>query len=1184
MKNLGAEEGGKKLSAVLASQTDMESVLDIMDAIPGGVASYRIEGGMFVPAFFSDGVPALSGHTREEFHSMIGGNALNIIYEADRERVLAAAMAAVESGKVLDISYRMRHKDGHLIWIHLNGRRMDPLSRENRFYAVFTGMSAETRLFESIINETADGVYVIDKENYELLYVNESKDLFCPGKKRVGQKCYEVLHGKDAPCGFCTLGSHPADGRSHEMMIEGSGRFYSTRFRETDWNGIPAYVKYVQDITEEMRIQREKERLEQYFQTVVKHLPGGIAVVNYHKDGHMVPEFMSDGFAVMTGMTLEEAWEMYRQDALSGVHPDDRGHVAELMGAFVAGGENQCEMEYRLIKGDGSFIWVRNSLTMIQNEGGEGRIYVIFHDVTKEREERECLRQQYNELLRQHYLTQEPNALVVGHCNISRNVILEIIDHTDSGLLETFGTVREEFFKGLSGLVADEKEQQDFLAAFLNEPSLEAFRNGIKEVTVKCFIRLPKEETGRYAQFKVNMVETPDAGEVTGILTVTDITEQVISDRILYQLSFTSYDLVVDADLLNDHYMVLSGDVSLGGLQRPQGSHTDRVMFLLRNQVVPRDQAMMKKLLDPEYMLKRLRETGAYSFSYSITGERGEILTKNLTVSAADLRLGRVCLARADITGSVREQQNMLNVVAYTFEFMGFIDVASRNLTMYTRKIVLQNLPPLSVENYEKSLEHLGRYYVQGNETGMVRELFSLDHMLEQLGEKPGGYDFVLPYRTETELRYKQINVMWGNEDHKTVCMVRADVTDMLAAERRSQNALEKALALAEEANRAKSEFLSSMSHDIRTPMNAIMGMTALAEAHIDDRGRVEECLRKISLSSRHLLSLINDILDMSKIESAKITLNHVKICLTELVSQLSDMMGEQAGAAGIEFRTFAEDIEHNYLYGDSLRVNQILINLLSNAVKFTPEGGIVEFLAEEIPAVKGEGHVRLRFTIRDTGVGMSREFLEHIFEPFVRDGNVSQIEGTGLGLSITKGLVDLMGGQIIVDSQLHRGTEFRVELEFEAAREDRLCDAVTESRSLFLPEEQPLAGRRFLVAEDNEINSEILCEMLRMYGAQTVVKQDGVQAVRAFQSAAPGTYDAVLMDIRMPEMNGYDATRAIRNLKRRDAGGIPIIAMTANAFAEDIQASSDAGMTAHVAKPIDIQLLLTTLDRLLVH
>lgn len=1036
----------------------------------------------------------------------------------------------------------------------------------------------EARLFREIANDSADGIYVIGKENYNLLYVNESRNMSRVGNIRKGEKCYAALHGKDAPCSFCTLKDHQPDGKEHEMSIPGTNQFYATRFRETVWDGVPAYIKYIRDITEEVNTRREKERLEQYFQTIVKHLPSGIAVVRFEEDGKMTPEYLSDGFAAMTHMTIDEAWRLYEGNAMDGVHPDDKETVASKIAEYIASGENQYQITYRLKRGDEGYIWVKNTLTMIESRDGERKFYAVYHDMTKELQEQERIRQKYNELIVQHYRTPGANAVVIGHCNITENRIYEIIDHTGSDLLETFGMVREDFFKGIASLIVEEEERQMFLSKYLNAPALAAFERGDTEQVLNCFVKLPKETRGRYIRFEMNLVETPDTGDITGILTVTDITEQTITDRILHQLSVASCDLVVDVDLAEDRYTILNSGKDATDLPEKSGRHSEKIEHMLKEQVISKDKKRAEQMLSEEYMLARLEKEGTYSFPYSIVSEKGDILTKNMTVSAVDLRLGRICLMRSDITDSVREQQGLLNMIAYTFELAAFIDRNGGNLTIYTRQTVLENLAPFSAEDFDVSVESFSEYYGLEEEKDEVKKQFSLETMLSRLEERPAGYDFVFPYCKDGDLRYKQVNVLWGDENHSTVCIVRADVTDMLATERETKDALEKALVLAKKANRAKSDFLSAMSHDIRTPMNAIMGMTTLATAHLDDKEKVADCLKKISVSSNHLLSLINDILDMSKIERSQITLNKTAIVLPELLEQISGMIGPQAEQAGIRLDIHAEGIEHKYFCGDALRINQILINILSNAVKFTPEGGRIDFLAEEAGFDPDKKRFRYRFTVSDTGIGMEEETLLHIFDPFTRGDKVEEIEGTGLGLSITKGLVELMGGTISVESRIGEGSSFCVELEFEEAQKGCGAEDKKETLSASARAEESLAGRRFLIAEDNKLNTEIVCGILRMFGAEAVAKANGLQAVEEFGKAQPGTYDAILMDIRMPEMNGYEATRTIRRMQRNDAGTIPIIAMTANAFAEDVQESVDAGMTAHIAKPIDVKLLHATL------
>lgn len=1163
-------------------ETQMELNL-LVNSISGGIASYRVTKNRLRPVYLSDGVIEISGYTRDEYEEMVRDDGLAMIYEPDRERIQEQVNDALISGEPLDVSYRMRHKNGNLVWIRLKGRRIGPIDETMRFYAIYSGISEEAYLYQNIASETADGIYVIAKGTYELLFANEPRGLFIRGKNYAGQKCFEALHGREEPCGFCKLNQFGADGREHEMRVDGHEQFYTARIRETDWNGIPAYIQYVRDITKEVNTRREKERLEMCYQTVLENLPGGISVIRCEPDGRLAPEYISDGFAGMLQMSVDKVRSLYADDISAGIHPADAEKYLNELHEYIECGEGNCEIIARIKREDGRYIWIKSTLSILHSPDGVCRLYSIVTDISKSMEEKEQLRRQYEDILIQHYRMPGPDELILGHCNITQNKILEILDHTDSDLLNTFGDVREEFFTGISGLVVDEEERKKFLSMYLNEPALTAFGRNEKEHILNCYIKLPREKQGRYVRFKVNLVETPDTGDITGVLTVTDVTEQTISDRILHQLSVTSYEYVIDLKLEEDSYTVVTCSKDAKYPPPPDGRYSERVAYMLKHAVAPGDRERYAAAMKPDVIRDRLEKEVSYTISYCVHMENGYILTKNMTVSAVDMRLGRVCLVCTDITASVQEVRRLLNMMAYTFERMGILHLGSRRFTMYTRRAVLNNLSPHIVEHYENEVEDFADGCGTGEEWEEIRRQFSVTTMLDRLETQPDGYDFVFPYQSEEELRYKQMNVLWGDDNHSTICMVRADVTDLITAERTAKQELEKALNLAEEANRAKSDFLSTMSHDIRTPMNAIIGMTTLASSHLEDRTRVEDYLNKISISSKHLLSLINDILDMSKIERSKISLNHMLISLPELISQLSAIISPQAREAGLELNVRTQGIQHDHFYGDSLRISQILINLLSNSVKFTPEGGSVDFCVEEVGNKGMSGKITYRFTVRDTGIGMSQDFIEGVFAPFARSRSVSRIEGTGLGLSITKGLVDLMGGRIHVESRVNEGSTFRVELECEASP----LGAVTGSEGLEPGEPEPqeegaLNGRTFLVAEDNAINAEILCELLAMYGAKTVLRTDGIQAVNEFRNAEPGSYDAILMDIQMPEMNGYEATRAIRALKRSDAATVKIIAMTANAFYEDIQAAREAGMNAHVAKPIDMNILRSTLSGVL--
>ena len=385
---------------------------------------------------------------------------------------------------------------------------------------------------------------------------------------------------------------------------------------------------------------------------------------------------------------------------------------------------------------------------------------------------------------------------------------------------------------------------------------------------------------------------------------------------------------------------------------------------------------------------------------------------------------------------------------------------------------------------------------------------------------------------------------------------------------------LERALGQEAAANQAKREFLFNMSHDIRTPMNAIIGFTTLAQAHMDDRSRVEGYLGKIYMAGRHLLALVNDVLDMSRIESGMLVLEPRPVQLPELLENIGDIVRPAAERKGVTLRADTAGVKDRDVLADPLRLNQILLNLLSNAIKFTPAGGRVDWrVSQADTAPRGFGDYVI--SVRDNGIGMSEEFQKHLFEEFTRErsSTVSGIQGTGLGMAITKRLVDLMGGTIAVDSAPEAGSTFTVTLRLALSREQAAPAAAG-------PDVSALAGKNLLLAEDNALNAEIAATILRDAGFTVETALDGRQALELLRAAPAGHYALILMDIQMPGMDGYEATRRIRALEDPRKAGIPIIAMTANAFAEDKENALRAGMNDHVAKPIDTHALLRAIAR----
>ena len=415
----------------------------------------------------------------------------------------------------------------------------------------------------------------------------------------------------------------------------------------------------------------------------------------------------------------------------------------------------------------------------------------------------------------------------------------------------------------------------------------------------------------------------------------------------------------------------------------------------------------------------------------------------------------------------------------------------------------------------------------------------------------------------EANLRLEQYNI------HLT------QVNDEL---RQAQDAAAEALQSAERASKAKTDFLSNMSHDIRTPMNAIIGITTLMKNELHQPEKLAEHLGKLENSGQLLLGIINDILDMSRIESGKTTLNEEKMNLSQQISQLDSIIRQQAGQRRQTF-TVNTHLQHENVLADPNRLNRVLMNILSNAVKYTPTGGHIRFEVNELP--RNEHYARYRFVVQDDGIGMSEAYQKTLFDPFTREerSGTNKVQGTGLGMAITKSIVDLMGGSIGVESATGKGTRFEVVLEFPI---DAEADHAQQVQAL--PEEaeetSPLCGMKFLCAEDNAINAEILEMLLEAKGASCTICSNGQEIVDAFASVKPGDYDMILMDVQMPVMDGLEATRRIRSGENPLGRIIPILAMTANAFLEDMQKSKEAGMDEHLSKPVDIAALEQTVKR----
>ena len=992
--------------------------------------------------------------------------------------------------------------------------------------------------------------------------------------------------------GYISNCMHPDDrtmvGRSVEEQFEHSDEYVvEYRMRKKDGSyifvhdvgrkitaedGRPAIVSVCIDITDQKKLQNELLHL-------YNNIPGAVFRCRFDEGFSVIDA--NDGFFDILGYTREEFAAMgNRMSAVTS--PEDLAAMKEYLNGQLPHGTT-LRNQNRLICKGGTVKWI-SIKSQLLGEGDDRHFYCVFVDVTEEALLQQQVRELYEKELAYFAEVASDEGCIQGSINITKNRVETYLANTDVAVAH-IGDTYDEIVINLAATAIDTAYGNEILRTLNREQMLQNFAKGKVDF---CLDFLRRSSTGGlfWARTSFRVSRNPDTGDIIAYFYTLDVTEKRLLENLLDRLTCLDYDLIAQIDLCHGSYRLVAQDANW-------------------KQTVPTEGDFQQEVL---------------SISGNCTDETG-------------------------------------------------------------RQTVIEKL--------------------------------AFDHMREQL-EQQNTYTFIAEFQDAAsgKVFVKRFQVFYINKELGRVCMTQTDVSDVVLQEQRQKEELAAALMAAEQANAAKSDFLSRMSHDIRTPMNAIIGMSAIAAQHIGDQEQVEECISKIGISSRFLLSLINDILDMSRIESGKMLLKTEKIPTEEFLNGINSICYSQAAAKGVEYECILDPVLDDYYMGDAMKLQQVLINVLSNAIKFTAEGGKVAFSIEQ--RRRDKNGASLRFVVNDTGMGMSEEFLPHIFEPFSQEytGTTALYGGTGLGLAISKSIVDMMGGKITVRSIKGIGTEFAIDVRLGITEEEKLRHnqkkqdynfsmlktlvvdddvAVCESavamlhemgitaqwedsgrkavervremwaagnyydmilidwkmpemdgietarrvRAIVGPEvtiiimtaydwisieqeaklagvnllmskpmfksslisafskalgirqektrkEEPVdydfTGKRVLLVEDNQLNTEVARMLLEDKGFTVDTAENGLRAMELFNRSTAGYYDAILMDIRMPLMDGLTAANNIRHLSNTDAKTVPIIAMTANAFDDDIEKSKAAGMNAHLAKPIDPSRLYQTL------
>lgn len=1037
------------------------------------------------------------------------------------------------------------------------------------------------------------------------------------------------------------------------------------------------------------------------------------AILNDSLAGGMMGGYMEPGFPfyfINSRMLEYLGYEKESEfvDDIGGMitqcmHPADRKRVDSEVDLQIAE-KGEYAVEYRMKKKDGSYIWVHDIGRKMTAENNKPAITSVCIDITAQKHAQEEVLHIYNNI---------PGA--VFRCRFDAD--FSVIDAND-GLFEFIGYTREEFMamgnkmssviypEDLSVMTEHLKAQLAEGNTIQNENRLICRDGAVKWISIKA--QLITEEDNEQFFYCV-------------FVDITDEKRLQQRDRELYdkeleyftELSSAGGSIQGRINVTKDKVenYVASADVVLAQIgdtyeetvDRLSGSAADVVYGKKIRDTLCREKVLADHIagkVDYHFDFLCRREGGAFwvsmSFRSSLNPETGDVI---------------VFFYMFDVTEQKLQEQLLNRITELDYDIIMEIDMQQDTHKLFSFDKSQENMFPCK-EGFQKELRASARRYM--DEAAAKEYLFRLDYgYMKSVLEKQDTYTFIIEMKDDYGIIHvKRFQVFYISRDLERVCVTCADATDIVRQEQKQKEELSAALVAAEQANAAKSDFLSRMSHEIRTPMNAIIGMSAIAARSMGDDEQVADCISKIGISSRFLLALINDILDMSRIESGKMLLKKEKIPVEEFLTGINSMCYSQAAAKGVEYECIVDPVMDDYYIGDAMKLQQVLINILSNAVKFTKEGGKVTFSASQQRKTKNDAV--LRFIINDTGVGMSDGFLAHIFEPFSQEssGTTALYGGTGLGLAISKNIVDMMDGKITVRSIKGIGSEFTVDVKLGITEEEKLrhnqkktdynfshlktlvvdddvavCESTTSTlqemgiraewvdsgkkaidrvkdlwdkaqyydmilidwkmpemdgietarriRAIVGPEvtiiimtafdwisienEAKLAGvnlmmskpmfksslvsafskalgdqeeqirqaeviiynftgNRVLLVEDNMINTEVAAMLLEDKGFVVDTAENGLRAMELFSKSEPGYYDAILMDIRMPLMDGLTAANNIRHLSNEDAKTVPIIAMTANAFDDDIEKSKAAGMNAHLAKPIEPDRLYQTL------
>ena len=1186
----------------------LEQIEAMLRPIPGDFVVYHLVGRQMKVLFFTDSILSSFDISAELFRAATARDALDVVMPGDREYVLSTVLGKPVGPEIIHCVFRLLHREKGFFWVHSKSRVIGTLDGCSVVLTNYLNLSDESSSYSRIQDDMDTGLYTVDRGTHEVLYAN----LAARNRARVahpevyaGHPCYEYFLGRSAPCPDCPMDRlSPGQSASTERFDPETGKWRSLYCKRVEWCNHDCLEVFVEDVTAlKLREQREAESAARY-QLAVRGAHLSVWEYDIAAKRMVIPQGENSLYARerygFTGNVVENVPDCMLPIGLTDA---DRANFLRLFEEVRAGKENASADIWFRKGGVGEPCCDRVTYYVVKDDRGVPvKAYGVGSDITALRQE------QLNFARSVKYLTESnPEALCSFQLNLTRNTCTPGKGLSIAVLRSLQSDTVDGLFRNAAALACDAQSRDTILNSFSCAALLEEFSAGMASKSVDYRRR---GDDGRmfWVRVHLSMLKNPKTGDVVAYTYSQDVSREKERDNILRLITEQEYETVTLLDPENSSVeaVFFGGGLpeefrnafhrSGGGCSLAQLRETS-----LAGWVDPEDRALFLAGTDPDAIRKELDRSGRMEFTV-----RSRPLPRSGTAGYRkfqyywlDEMKYKILVIVSNVTDLyLRQQEEARRVKAEAQRVMDILDSVSNGICVLHMPdpehltcdfVNLQMLRILGcdlsrspdarqellrdpvIDSYFKNAFQA----VHPDDRERVRQVFR-----ENFASRRFDTGVYRAQRTDGATVWVSQELILREEtpDYRTfystykVMDKEIELQDELKRQLEDEKALRRQ---ADAANEAKSEFLSRMSHDIRTPLNGIIGMTHLAGEETSSP-RVAECLSKIDTSSKFLLGLINDILDMSKAESGKIELHPEPYLMADFDRYIDSVIRPLYEEKNQTFLLETHPVETVIPVIDILRYNQIIFNLLSNAVKYTPEGGTISLYVnnELIP-----GHrERITAVVRDNGIGMSEEFQKVLFDSFTQENrsDVSGSRGSGLGLAIVKHMVDLMGGTISVRSALGRGSAFTVVTDFDYL--DTVQAAWTREKPRSALDPELLAGRRVLLCEDHPLNQEIAKALLEEKKMLVTVADDGKRGLDLFSASAAGYYDAVLLDIRMPVMDGYEAARAIRALPRPDAAAVPIVAMTADAFTEDVQKCLDAGMNAHVAKPIDPPTLYQTL------